>query len=259
MRLRLIRSATLVLEIAGSRILVDPMLAEAESIGPRPNFPDDRRWPLVPLPVTASEVIKDLDAILTTHVHIDHFDEAAVSLLPKSVPVVCQPWDEERLRGFGFVQVYPIEEAVELLGIEFARTEGKHGVGLVGQRMGRASGFVLRAPGEPATYIAGDTIWCGHVREALETFEPDVVVVNAGEAQFRMGSRIIMNGDDIARVCQTAPDAAVVAVHLDAVPHCRLTRSGLRQQLHQQGLLQKVRIPADGEVLEFTQSAGRFL
>lgn len=251
MRLRLIRSATLILEIAGKRILVDPMLAEAESIGPRPNFPDDRRWPLVPLPVPASEVTKDLDAILATHVHIDHFDDAAVSLLPKNVPVVCQPWDADALREFGFVEVHPVEEAVEFLGIEFARTEGKHGVGVVGLRMGRTSGFVLRAPGEPTVYIAGDTIWCGHVREALETFEPDVVVVNAGAAQFRMGSRIIMNEVDVTRVCQTAPDAVVVAVHLDTVPHCRLTRADLRERLHQRGLLSRVRIPADGEVLEF--------
>ncbi len=247
MRIQLIRHATLIVEMAGRRILVDPMLGEAGSMPPVQNAANDRRFPLVPLPVPPLDVVQGLDAIIITHLHRDHFDEAAAQLLPKDVPLLCQPGDEQRLREYGFSQVRAIAEAAEFESIEVVRTGGKHGVGLIGQKMGQVSGFVLRAPGEPVLYLAGDTVWCGCVRETLETFNPDVVVVNAGAAQFLTGSPITMNGRDIARVCRTAPGAAVVAVHMDTVNHCLLTREGLQKEL---GLLPQVRIPADGEMIE---------
>lgn len=53
--------------------------------------------------------------------------------------------------------------------------------------MAPVSGFVIKAPGEPSVYIAGDTLFCGEVREVLETMKPDVVVVNAGAAEFSTG------------------------------------------------------------------------
>ena len=49
------------------------------------------------------------------------------------------------------------------------------------------SGFVLRAKGEAALYIAGDTVWCEDVRKALREYDPKVIVVNAGAAQFLEG------------------------------------------------------------------------
>ncbi|HLN60606.1 MAG TPA: MBL fold metallo-hydrolase [Symbiobacteriaceae bacterium] len=251
MNLQLVRHATLLVEFHGRRILVDPMLSEAEAMEPVRNAANDRRIPMVALPMPASEVVQGLDAILITHVHRDHFDETAAALLPQQVPVFCQPGDETRLRDAGFETVLPVADAVEHAGIEFVRTGGKHGLGVIGQLMGQVSGFVLRAPDEPTLYVAGDTIWCGCVAETLETFRPDVVVVNAGAAQFLKGSPITMDGRDVARVCETAPGAAVIAVHMDTVNHCLLTRAGLRAYLQERGLTDRVQIPNDGERLQF--------
>jgi len=50
MRLRLIRHATLIVELAGRCILVDPMLDPAGARPPVENTPNDRRNPLVELP-----------------------------------------------------------------------------------------------------------------------------------------------------------------------------------------------------------------
>ena len=252
MNLQLVRHATLLLEFHGRRILVDPMLSEAEAMDPVGNAANDRRIPMVALPMPAAEVVNGLDAILITHLHRDHFDQAAAALLPRQVPVYCQPGDETRLREAGFETVLPVTDAVEDAGVELVRTGGKHGLGVMGAKMGKVSGFVLRAPGEPTLYLAGDTIWCGCVAETLETFRPDVVVVNAGAAQFLTGSPITMDGRDVARVCETAPDATVIAVHMDTVNHCLLTRAGLRAYLQDRGLLGRVRIPNDGERLQFS-------
>ena len=52
------------------------------------------------------------------------------------------------------------------------------------------------------------------------------------------------------QVCREAPYAQVIAVHMEAFNHCLLTRDDLRFQLEAERLLDRVRIPADGEVLE---------
>jgi L-ascorbate metabolism protein UlaG (beta-lactamase superfamily) len=90
-RLTLIRNATLRLEIAGRRLLVDPMLDDVGARPPVEDTPNPRRNPLVPLPVPAEEVVRDLDAVLVTHLHRDHLDDTAASLLPRNVPVGGDP------------------------------------------------------------------------------------------------------------------------------------------------------------------------
>ncbi len=89
--LTLVRNATLLLELAGRRVLVDPMLDDAGARPPVENSPNPRRNPLVPLPLPAEEVVRDLDAVVVTHLHRDHLDGTAERLLPRNVPVFCQP------------------------------------------------------------------------------------------------------------------------------------------------------------------------
>jgi L-ascorbate metabolism protein UlaG (beta-lactamase superfamily) len=81
-RLKLIRNATVLLELDGQRLLVDPMFDDA---GTRPaveNTDNDRSNPLVPLPLPPEEIVAGLDAVLVTHLHRDHFDEGAISPSP---------------------------------------------------------------------------------------------------------------------------------------------------------------------------------
>jgi len=108
------------------------------------------------------------------------------------------------------------------------------------------SGFVLAAEGEPVLYVANDTIWCDEVAAALEAHRPAVVVVNAGAARFREGDPIVMTADDVVAVARHAPDARVVAVHLEAINHCPQTRADLHQRLHDEGLTERVTVPEDG-------------
>jgi len=249
MRLRLIRHATLLVEIGGRRVLIDPMLDPA---GARPavaDTPNDRRNPLCELPEPAEVLVRRLDAVLVTHLHADHLDETAVDLLPKDVPLVCQPPDEGVLRDRGFADVRPVEDELELGGIAIARTGGRHGTGEIAELLAPVSGFVLRAPGEPSLYVAGDTVWCDEVAAALDTHRPDVVVVNAGGARFTEGDPITMTAEDIAAVAAHAPGAQVVAVHLEAINHCLQTRADLHQRLHVEGLERRVTVPEDGALV----------
>jgi L-ascorbate metabolism protein UlaG (beta-lactamase superfamily) len=252
-QIQLIRSATLVVSFAGHTLLVDPMLGAAGSMDPVENTPNSRRNPLLELPFdaqTLERLLARIDAVVVTHTHRDHWDPAAIELLPKRIPILCQPEDAARIGTEGFAEVLPIDARLAWQDIELIRTGGRHGTGEIGRQMAPVSGFVLRAAGEGTLYIAGDTIFCPEVQEALRENRPDVTVVNAGAARFLSGDPIVMTAQDVVRVCRVLPTTRVIAVHLEALNHCPLRKDELREKLREEDLLQQVEIPEDGAVID---------
>lgn len=246
MRLRLIRHATLDLEYNGRKLIVDPMLDDASTRPAIQNSPNPRNNPLVPLPEPAEDIVKDVEAILVTHTHSDHWDATAARLLTKDLPFFGQSEDQEKFRSQGFTNAQPVNKSLTWRAIEITRTGGQHGTGEIGKAMAPVSGFVLRAPGEPTLYIAGDTIWCEDVEVSIRQHHPTVIVVNTGAAQFLKGDPITMTANDVIRTCQAAPQTQIVAVHMETINHCLLTRADLAFQLEAARVIPQVAIPEDG-------------
>jgi L-ascorbate metabolism protein UlaG (beta-lactamase superfamily) len=256
MHIQQIRNATLRIDYAGKRFLVDPLLAEQ---GAYPGFPGTANShlanPLVGLPVPVAALL-EVDAVLVTHLHADHWDEAARRLVPRSLTILAQnEADAAALRADGFEDVRIFGDGASFDGIALHQTGGQHGsdqvMAVIGDRMGTVSGVVFSHPGEPTLYVAGDTVWNRHVADALATHRPDVVVLNCGDAQVPGLGAIIMDEHDIVKVAQAAPQATVIASHLEAVNHCVLSRADLRGFLDTQGLRTRVLVPEDGEVCAF--------
>jgi L-ascorbate metabolism protein UlaG (beta-lactamase superfamily) len=246
MHLRLIRHATLRLELDGRQLLVDPMLDPAGARPPVSGSDDDRRNPLVELPEPAEVVVAGADAVLVSHLHSDHFDATAAEMLAADVPLLCQPEDAAALRERGFTDVRPVEDTTDWDGIAITRTPARHGSGEDAERFGPVSGFLLRETGGRSLYIASDTVLYEGVEGVLDERAPDVVVLNAGAAHLAGGAPIVMTADDVVAVARRLPGARVVAVHLDAINHCSETRADLHQRLHDEELTEQVTVPEDG-------------
>ena len=112
MKMTHIRNSTQIIEYAGKKFLIDPMLADR---GAWPGFPGtaraELRNPLVGLPFSLETII-DVDAAIVTHTHDDHWDEAAIAAIPKTLPVFVQhDGDAGLLRGQGFQDVRLLSEA----------------------------------------------------------------------------------------------------------------------------------------------------
>lgn len=248
MKLQLVRHATLLLDYAGMRILVDPMLSDAGAMAPIQNSPQPRPNPLVPLPFPVEQVLDGVQLVLVTHTHRDHWDDAAIQLVPKDLPLLCQPEDLKKMEAVHFVNAADVHDMKYWSHICITRTLAQHGTGEIARAMAPSSGYVLSSAGEPTVYIAGDTIWYDQVAETIKQQNPQVIVVNAGAAQFLHGDPITMTSGDVARVCRAAPHAHVIAVHMEAINHCLLTRAELAKQTHAAGA--KVAIPGDGAQME---------
>ncbi len=236
-RLTLVRNATLLVELEQQRVLIDPALDDVGARPPVENTEPALRNPLVPLPIAAEELVRGLDAALVTHRHRDHLDAAGERLLPRDAPVFCQPADAAPLRELR-LDARPVVNELDWHGLRVARTAGRHSLDpAVEASLQPVSGFLIND-----LYIASDSVWCEEVAAALSHWRPRIAVVNAGAARFVDSGPISMTAADVAEVAARAP--ITIAVHMEAMNHCPLTREQLR------AAVPKVLVPEDGETLE---------
>ncbi|WP_272011192.1 MBL fold metallo-hydrolase [Roseovarius sp. ZX-A-9] len=223
-----IRNATLRIDYGGVRFLVDPMLADRHSF---PGFPgtanSEQHNPMVHLPLPIADIV-DVDAVIVTHLHEDHWDQAARDALPKDLPVFAQnDADAEVIRGQGFTDVRVLSENSEFDGVRLIKTAGRHGTQahyeVMAELLGDVCGVVFNHPEEKTIYLAGDTIWNENVDAVLSAHAPEIAILNAGYAMVQgIDGGIIMGTEDVLRVHQAAPEARLIASHMEAINHCVL-------------------------------------
>ena len=258
--LQQVRNATVKISYGGTTFLIDPMLAEK---GTYPGFENtyrsNLRNPLVDLTESPTKVIAGVDAVIVTHTHLDHWDDAAQKALPKDIPLFTQHEEDAQLiRSQGFKNVRVLTDEAEFGGVKITKAGGQHGTDEMyaapplAKLLGEAMGVVFQAPGYKTLYLAGDTIWRKEVDQTIEKYHPEVIVLNAGKAKVNgFEGAIIMGEEDVLRASQAAKNAKIVAVHMDAVNHMSLTREELRTYVKKQGIETRVDIPEDGASLEF--------
>lgn len=254
-----IRNATIKVEYAGTTFLVDPMLAPK---GAWPGFEgtvnSHLRNPLVELPVPPGDVVK-ADAVIITHTHLDHWDDAAKQAVPKAMPIFAQDdTDAASIRKDGFTNVQVLGADTTFRGTRLVKTGGQHGTDAMmttplGKLLGTVSGIVFQRAGYKTTYIAGDTTWTTDVERAITTYHPDVIILNTGYARIPgMDGSIIMGKEDVYRAAQLAPKARIVGIHMEAVNHATQTRQELRDYAAGKGIAAgRVLVPADGESFRY--------
>lgn len=254
MQITQVRNATLLINYAGTRFLIDPMLAAK---GTLPAFAGTAnshlRNPLVELPLPLAEIL-DVDAVIVTHDHLDHWDPVAQQQLPKHLPLFVQHQkDADTICASGFTDVRLLSEQAEFAGIHLQQTEGQHGndqvMAVLAERLGEVCGVVFSHPQEKTLYLAGDTVWNEMVAQSLRQHGPDVIILNCGDAQVPGLGSIIMGKEDVRAVYQAAPQATLIASHMEAVNHAVLSRKELRDYLAEYGMADRVRVPEDGDMI----------
>ena len=169
--------------------------------------------------------LPDLDAIVLSHMHADHWDRIATRYLDKDTPVITTQAAASALGRRGFratADLRPWQRHELTRGEETLRitsVPGVHGPGAMGRLLPPVMGSVLELVrgGEVdwRCYISGDTIFRPWLAEVLERCGPlDVVIPHLGGTK-ALGLTVTMDGRQGADLVDLLTPRVTVPVHFD--------------------------------------------
>ena len=256
-----IRNSTSKISYNGIKILVDPFLT------PKGYYPGleiaptlegkKTRVPLVDLPLSIKEIIKDIDAIIITHLHFDHWDDYTANIIPKYIPIFVQnASDKKQIQEQGFQDIRVVGINTPFKGITITKTGGQHGceemlsIPKMAELLGESMGFVLRAPKQKTVYFGGDSIWHEYVELAINKYKPDLIVLNAPQGRYDgFKGTTMMDPEDVKRCYEFCKTAKIIPVHMNSLAHCFCTIDKMKKFVEENKLQDRVLVPTDGEIL----------
>ncbi len=140
-------------------------------------------------------------------------------------------------------------------GVKLFKTQCQHGrrevVKPMCEQIGMpydAMGIAFKSNKEKTLYVAGDTIWCEEVKQAIDKFNPEIIIINACGATVLVGKgeRLIMDIEDTKAISKYAKNSTIIASHMDTVSHLTVTREDIKALK-----LNNVVVPDDNKILEF--------
>lgn len=256
-----IRNATAKINYGGKTFLIDPLLAKKGAYaGFEGTYRSELRNPMTELPFSLKKILKDVDAVIITHTHSDHWDDEAQKIIPKDFPIFVQDAKDEKLiRSQGFKNIMILSESGTKFGdVTLFKTGGQHGtdqmyaIPQLAEIAGEAMGVVFQAKNQKTLYLVGDTIFNNEVNDAIAKFSPEIYILNTGYARLNgFDGAIIMGKEDVEKIYHQSPKAKIIAVHMDAINHCMLSRAELRKFVKEKNFTDRVFIPNDGEKIKF--------
>jgi L-ascorbate metabolism protein UlaG (beta-lactamase superfamily) len=162
---------------SGCSVLIDPWFEN-------PSFPEQDGEP------------EQVDLILLTHGHLDHFDSVIPQAKKHGCCVVCSVEMGHWLKKLGLDEDQVIEMnkggTVEACGLQITMTDARHSAGVViddeYRYAGEACGFVVETENEFRFYYAGDTCVFGDMALIGELYSPTLAILPIGDL-YTMGPR----------------------------------------------------------------------
>jgi len=254
MKITYIGHATLLLEVAGVRILTDP------------NFEPKlgRLLPRVSPPGIALAELPKLDAVLLTHAHADHLSFESLERMPRDMPLYAPPVVARWLRRLGFghaLELAPGDSVQVGPATIHAAAATHHGNRYGFDRWRSAANMYLIDAGE-TIFFAGDTALVADTHGLVERVlwqhqrELDLALLPIGYAPwwkpgFRKGH---LTHEDALTLFERLHARVLVPYHWGTFRHVTATAHDaiqrLRARLESHHLRAAVRIIEPGEALD---------
>ena len=257
MKITYIGHATLLLELAGARILTDP------------NFDDHlgRFLPRVSAPGIALDALPKLDALLVTHAHADHLSFDSLDRLPRDIPLYAPPPIALWLHRKGYRHAEAIAPGATATlasaGIRLRAAAATHQGNRYGfDRWRSAANMYLADTETESVFFAGDTALMpdthGLVEDTLWTAGRalDVALLPIGDAPkwspgFRRGH---LTHDDALALFETLRARALIPYHWGTFRHVTSTAHDaierLRAMLPTHAARERVHIIEPGQSMD---------
>ncbi|PRY49036.1 L-ascorbate metabolism protein UlaG (beta-lactamase superfamily) [Geodermatophilus tzadiensis] len=202
MRIQRMPWAGIRIETADGRVAIDPLFTLEDGWGP----PKDPFYPLTDF--------GPVDAVLSTHLHTDHFDAKAIADfygadLPVYVPD--QAVDEARRSGLTGIAGATVGQPIQIGSLTITPTFSVDGIG------DAQHAYVVEADGRRILHC-GDTLWHGYwwrIQQQFAAFDAVFLPVNAATVEF---PGVIPSGLPVIMSPEQAAAAAVVLEAEQLVP-----------------------------------------
>jgi L-ascorbate metabolism protein UlaG (beta-lactamase superfamily) len=205
--------STLIVEIEGKRLLLDPVWGERAS---PVSFAGPERWYPSPL---AFDELPAIDAVLISHDHYDHLDYFTVlKLAERGVKWIVPLGVGAHLESWGVQPVHITEldwwEATELSGLTITATPARHfsGRGILNQETTLWCGFALTGS-QRRVYYSGDTALFDELVTIGERLGPfDLTMIEVG-AYDRHWTDVHLGPEQAVRAHQLVKGRILLPVH----------------------------------------------
>jgi L-ascorbate metabolism protein UlaG (beta-lactamase superfamily) len=254
--LTFVGTATAVLRIGGFTVLTDPNFLHR---GQRAYLGKGLWSRRLTEPALQPAQLPDLDAVVLSHLHGDHFDRVARRDLARDQPVLTTPAAARRLSSWGFDAhgLRPWERVELTKGDESLSVEalpGLHARGLLGALLPPVMGSLLehRVGGsvQRRVYLSGDTLTGDHISVIAERHpDIDVAVVHLGGTRILMGT-VTMDADQGVDFLRRVRPGQAVPVHHDDYGVFKSPLSAFLAAVERAGLATPVRVVARGETVD---------
>jgi L-ascorbate metabolism protein UlaG (beta-lactamase superfamily) len=171
LRLTWVGGPTARIEIGSFRILTDPMLGEGPEAFVMRRHPSTGEYnvPIARLAPLPAVDLDDLDLVIASHLHGDHFDPRAVERLDKGLQVLAPTPNVRQLRDWGFHDVTGLDwrqgltwhKDGQLLRVLAVPAHHAHDE-VANHELGTVNGYLIEhVAGDSVVrvYWTGDTVW----------------------------------------------------------------------------------------------------
>jgi L-ascorbate metabolism protein UlaG (beta-lactamase superfamily) len=235
-RITHIGGPTVLIEVAGWRLLTDPTF---DPPGRKYRFGWGTGSRKLAGPAIAASELGPIDAVLLSHDHHDdNLDPAGRALLPSAGVVVTTAAGAKRLgvdaRGLEPWATTRLE-APSRPPIEITATPCRHGPPLSRPIVGDVIGFALAWEGQDqgVLWISGDTVLYDGVLEVGDRFEVDTALLHLGGVRFPVSGpvRYTMTAHEAVELCRVVRPRTAIPIHYEGWKHFREGREAIEREL----------------------------
>ncbi|WP_394295681.1 MBL fold metallo-hydrolase [Candidatus Halobonum tyrrellensis] len=268
-------TATVVVRYAGFTILTDPNFLHAgDHAHLGYGLSAERRTD----PALDLDELPDVDFVLLSHYHGDHFDHRVQEELDDDLPIVTTHHAAEELDAKGFTETYPLDTWETFTvrkgdaTLDVTATPGRHGPPVVAEALPEVMGSVLEfypdgdggravgGGGREASlriYVSGDTLLYDEVEEVPERYpDIDLALLHLGGTEV-VGVLLTMDADQGVDAVRLFDADVSIPIHYDDYDVFRSPLSAFRDAVSAAGLDDRVAYLDRGEAYALGSPAER--